>query len=501
MNDPLSSGLLNPDETDPLDCDVAIIGSGGGGSTAAVALASAGLDVLIIEEGSYIPATAVPSSATESFRQMWRNGGLTAALGRTPISYAEGRCVGGSTEINSAIFQRPAPQLFDQWSDTYRIDDFNESSLTPHFDWAAGAVSASATKGPLGPASDILKNGGEKLGWKISTLERGQKGCVGTNLCSFGCPTGGKQSMTASLLPLAVAHGCRILPESRVRKINRAGARVQSVTVGRRGPGRVLDTRIVTARKAVFLAAGAINTPALLLQNGLAGRSVGKTLRLHPSVRVLADFKDPVHAFDHRLPLYAVSEFLPDQRIGGSVMTPATFGLALAENWPHRAELLARPEHAAGYYAMARAEGNGTIRCLPGLDDPIVHYGLTSRDWRLLTECLARLTRVLFAAGATRVYPGISGHPGWRSPGAALAELGDPLNPKRTQLMTIHMFSSCRMGQAQACDVDSFGRVKDMENLFVSDASLIPEAMGVNPQATVMALARRTAHAYLDRSK
>lgn len=500
MTDPIAAALSNSNAEQSLDCDVAVIGSGAGGSTAALELASAGLDVLVIEEGGYIPAKSVPPSATESFQKMWRNGGLTAALGVSPVSYAEGRCLGGSTEINSAIFQRPAAVLLDQWAETYKIDSFGERHLTPHFDWAAAAVNASKTKGPLGRASDILKDGSEKLGWEVTALDRAQKNCVGTNLCSFGCPTGGKQSMTASLLPRATSQGCRILADARVKKINWSNGRVHSITTECRGSGDTPRSRTITVRKAVFLAAGAINTPALLMRNRLAGRAIGKTLRLHPSVRVLADFKDPVHAFDHRLPLQAVSEFLPDQRIGGSIMTPATFGLALAEDWKHRSGLLKRADHVAGYYAMARAEGNGTIWCLPGFDDPVVHYRMTKRDWRMLTECLARLTRVLFAAGAVRVFPGINDHPGWTSPGAAIAELGDPPAPKHTQLMTIHLFSSCRMGQASICDVDSYGRVKDMENLFVADASIIPEAMGVNPQAMVMALARRTAHAYLDRS-
>lgn len=494
--DALAGALIDPAAPGALECDVAVVGSGAGGSTVALELAAAGLSVMILEEGPYIPAQLVPDRATESFRAMWRNGGLTTALGKPPVSYAEGRCVGGSTEINSAIFQRLPEDLAAEWARTYAIAEFSDSALASHFDAVSQAVNASPTAPPLGRASDILREGGEKLGWRVTALERAQKGCVGTNLCSFGCPTGGKQSMTRSLLPRAAAAGLRVLPGCRVVGIERSGARATGLRVRLEDGGRTV-TRRVTAGRAVYLCAGAIGTPALLRRTGLAGANIGRTLRLHPSLRVLASFRDPVDAFDHRLPLYAVSEFMPDQRIGGSVMTPATFGMALAEDWAVRRPLLSMPKACAGYYAMARAEGMGTVTPLPGFRDPLVRYRLTRRDWRNLTEGLARLARVLFAAGADRLYPGIAGHAGWTTPGTALAEMGDLLAPAQTSLMTIHMFASCRMGESAQCDVDSFGRVKGLENLFVADASIIPEATGVNPQATVMALARRTAQAHL----
>jgi choline dehydrogenase-like flavoprotein len=69
----------------------------------------------------------------------------------------------------------------------------------------------------------------------------------------------------------------------------------------------------------------------------------------------------------------------------------------------------------------------------------------------------------------------------------------------RTNLMTIHLFSSCPMGEdARRCPVDSFGRVRGVAGLHVADGSLIPEAPGVNPQATIMALAYRCAEHALE---
>jgi choline dehydrogenase-like flavoprotein len=54
------------------------------------------------------------------------------------------------------------------------------------------------------------------------------------------------------------------------------------------------------------------------------------------------------------------------------------------------------------------------------------------------------------------------------------------------------------MGErADRCAVDSYGRVHGYENLFVSDASVLPDSPGVNPQGSVMAVARRNAQHFL----
>lgn len=306
--------------------------------------------------------------------------------------------------------------------------------------------------------------------------------------------------MTQSIIPRAAAQGLKVLPDCRVLRINTQGRRAQSVTarvVSDNGKSRTIK---ISATRAIFLCAGAIHSPVILQRSGIFDRRIGQTLRMHPTVRVIAQFKDRVNAFNNRLPLNAVSQFMPEQRIGGSILTPAMFGLALNEDWHLRSHLLDDAERCASYYAMCRPEGVGTISSIPGLRDPIVRFGLTDGDWRKLTEGLMRLCRVLFAAGAEQIFPSIKGHSGWTSEAAATAELQDRLDPKQTHLMSIHLFSSAAIGEHNQCGVDSYGRVKSWDNIFVADASLIPEATGVNPQGTVMALAARAADAYLSTS-
>jgi choline dehydrogenase-like flavoprotein len=74
------------------------------------------------------------------------------------------------------------------------------------------------------------------------------------------------------------------------------------------------------------------------------------------------------------------------------------------------------------------------------------------------------------------------------------------MTPERTSLMTIHLFSSCPMGEERRlCAADSFGQVHGVPGLYLGDASLLCTPPSVNPQGTIMALARRNALKFLGR--
>jgi choline dehydrogenase-like flavoprotein len=480
--------------------DALVIGSGAGGSCVADVFTAAGLDVLMVEEGPSVPAEAAASRATEAFPRSWRGGGLTAALGSPPIAYAEGRCVGGGTEINSAIFEEVAPDLLDLWGTRYEIADFSAATLAPFYSRAAAVVNASITPEPAGPPTDILIRAGEKLGWKVTPLKRGQRHCVGTNFCPFVCPTGGKQSMSATLIPQALNRGLQLFPETRVERLEHTGGRVTAaIARQRQEDGSYKRLRIEAAR--VFVCGGAIQTPALLRRSGVT-RHVGTTLRLHPTIKCVAVFDHNLDADRYRLPLAAITQFMPEQRIGGSVFTPALFALALAEDWTTRRHLMDEWQRCGTYYAMIRPNGIGSVRPLPFVAEPLVRYALAPEDWVRLGQALSRLGEAMFAAGALTVYPSISGHPGWTQSDRAREFLDRPLPKSQTNLMTIHLFGSCPMGENRDISaVGSFGRVHGFENLVVADGSLIPEAPGVNPQATIMALGFRNAEMAVASSK
>jgi choline dehydrogenase-like flavoprotein len=492
------SGALGLDGPQSLSCEVLVIGTGAGGASVAATLSEAGADVLMLEEGPYIPAAEAPAGLSRSMLKMWRGGGLLTTLG-SQVAFAEGRCVGGGTEINSAIFQATPDSVLKEWAAANGIGDFTPSSLKPYFDRASAVVNASLTPGPAGPPTEILARAGRAMGWKVSELDRGQRNCVGTNMCSAACPTGGKQSMTATLIPQALARGARLLPQARVRKLMVAGARVTGAQARVTG-GDGKQHNVTIAADTVFVCAGTTQTPALLARSGIRSEA-GRSFQLHPTIRLLARFKDQINAQRYRLPLVAITEFMPELRFGGSVFTLPTYGMAMAEDWKNRADRLSDYARHAIYYAMIKPDGVGRIHTIPGLDEPVTRYALTERDRRRLWRGAQTLAQGLFAAGAEHVTPSVIGHHGWADAGAASRDCDLP-PASRTNLMTIHLFASCPMGEKAGIHaVDSLGRLRRHENVIVADGSVLPGAPGVNPQATIMALSMRAADAWLSRRR
>ena len=112
-----------------------------------------------------------------------------------------------------------------------------------------------------------------------------------------------------------------------------------------------------------------------------------------------------------------------------------------------------------------------------------------------LIEMMIVVTLLAVAAGLT--YPSVTGGVVARR-SEDLVHWWDALTRNRANLMTVHLTSTVRMGEdRRATAADSFGRVWGFENLRVNDASLLPDAPGVNPQAAIMTIAARNTDHFL----
>jgi choline dehydrogenase-like flavoprotein len=118
---------------------------------------------------------------------------------------------------------------------------------------------------------------------------------------------------------------------------------------------------------------------------------------------------------------------------------------------------------------------------------------MTDADQSRLARGLLHLGEVLLAAGASELYPSIAGAPVARRV-EDLVAWWDAFTPSSANLMTVHLTSTVRMGDDRSkTGADSFGGVWGYRNLRINDASLLPDAPGVNPQAAIMTIATRNA--------
>ena len=480
----VASFFINTPERDR--CEVTVIGSGPGGAVTACLLAEAGRRVKLCEEGEHRPLESCRPFSVEEMLQKYRAGGITVAMGSSKIAYVEGRCVGGGSEINSGLYHRTPPEMLARWRQEFQVDGLRDEDLTPHFLACEKDLSVGLLQTPAPAASLKLHEGAARLNWKSMEVPRWF--AYDETRAADGTLGGQRQSMTRTYIPRALQAGGELHPRTRITRLRREGSgwRVEGLEAGGR-PVRFLSD-------AVFVCAGAVQTPALLLRSGIS-TNIGQSLQLHPTVKITAEFGGQVNFPGLGVPVHQVKEFAPRLSFGCSISSPPFLAVGMLDHPRHLDELVRHWRNAAVYYAMIAPVGTGTIRTLPGFAAPLVRYRLTAEDYLALGEGLQKLGQLLFAAGAIRQYPGLHG-PRLESP-KDLARLARAL-PVSAHLMTIHLFSSCPMGEdPKRCAASSFGAIPGVPNLFINDASLLCTAPGVNPQGSIMALARRNALKFL----
>jgi choline dehydrogenase-like flavoprotein len=478
------------DPPDRLSAEIVVLGSGPGGATTACVLAEAGRDVLLVEEGPYVPPDAVEPFSRAELVMKCRNGGLTCTFGRTQVQYVEGRCVGGGSEVNSGLYHRTPPDVLAEWQARFDIESLTEADMSQHFEAIERELNVSKLPGPAPPASLKLHEGATRLGWHSLEVPRWYTYAPATN----GAVSATKQTMTRTLVPRALAGGARLVPQARAARIRRTADRWEVLVDHESSSGA---RRMLTlGAPVVFIACGAIQTPALLIRSRISRRA-GHTLHLHPTVKAVARFHEEVNLPHMGVPVHQVKEFAPRISLGCSISSLPYLKLAMLDYSHEFGEVDRDWRRMAIYYATTRV-GQGTVRTVPWHHDPLVRYRLDDADLATLAEGLRQLGRCLFAAGAEVLYPSITGSTPLTGEDD-LCRIPDRLPPDRTNLMTIHLFSSCPMGEDRnRCVADSFGRVHDCPGLLIADASLLPGPPGVNPQGSIMAIARRNALHFLE---
>jgi choline dehydrogenase-like flavoprotein len=118
----------------------------------------------------------------------------------------------------------------------------------------------------------------------------------------------------------------------------------------------------------------------------------------------------------------------------------------------------------------------------------VIRYSLAEQDLAKFRAGLERLRQLFEAAGAREVYLPL---PSGVTPASA--------RPRDLKLMAFHPLGTARADARASHGVtDGNLAVHGVEGLYIADGSVVPSALGVNPQLTIMALATRLAFHLLD---
>jgi choline dehydrogenase-like flavoprotein/protein-S-isoprenylcysteine O-methyltransferase Ste14 len=484
----LKSGeSLEKDEQ--LEVDAVVVGTGAGGAVAAYELASRGHAVLMVEEGRWFGRHEFTGPPAPTSRKMFRDGGLTFAIGNVFAPVWVGVTVGGTTTVNSGTCYRTPEAIFERWRKELGLEMFSSASMTPYFERVEQALGVAPTsEAQLTGNARAVARGAAKLGLAAHPIHRNAPGCDGQGRCIYGCPTAAKRSTDVSYVPMALEKGAQLYAQTKAVELLRGdGGRVTGL-VARTASG----ARITVKAKATVLAGGALMTPLLLLQEQLGGAMVGRNLSLHPAGPVLAELDEAAN-MEQGVPQGLAIEALASEgiMIEESGNPPEVIGVALPLVGERFSRLIERHAHLAAFGYMIGDTSRGQVR--RGAHGALsISYSLNDEDVKRMHRALVTVSELFLASGAKTVFPAVRG----------LDALTDAAGLERLKAMTlgagdfamsaVHPLGTARLGADPAVSVvGADHQVHGVPGLYVIDGSSVPTALGVNPQITIMAMAAR----------
>jgi len=430
--------------------DVVVVGSGAGGGVVAAELAQAGRKVLLLEAGPHLTSADFRRWEAKADHDLYWPLRFAPLPGGDLLTFLSGRCVGGSTTINTKVALRAHERDVAKWHPASgltneRGEPFSLADLHEYYNRVESVLHVR-----------------ERDDWEK---------CVHTAQVGFralGADLEPVMSYTDDTLEL------------------RTGVRVERVLVDdAHGTPRATGVEYVDAAgeqhaaraRFVVVAAGALNSPLLLLRSGFTNPAIGRHVGLHPLRLVHGLFDEPQDA--HRVyPITAHCMKFQTDDLGGfvveasTIMDPIAFATTARDEtgplWGDRlVETLRAYRRWNGLLAMVNDENNASVS-LDADGRERYEVDLQPSEHARLDAALRFSRQVLEAAGAKRIC--------W------------------TGLISTHTQGGCRMGDDPARSVvDRNGESHEVKGLFVGDASVLPRTLSVNPSLTIMALATRLA--------
>jgi len=489
-----------------VNAEVCIVGSGAGGAVLAHELTARGLDVVMLEEGSYHTRRDFKMDEAWAYPHLYQEM-ANRATDDLAIRILQGRSVGGTTTINWTTCFRTPPRITQVWRERFGMTALTDEALRPHFEalekrlhiheWPLDQINQNNRK---------LWEGCEKLGYDHKLIRRNVHKCVNLGYCGVGCPVDAKQSMLVTFLPDAVEKGLRLYANASARRLEVSGSRVTAVHAEVRDPAtdKPRGVKLTVRAKVVAVSGGAINSPALLLRSGLdQGGKVGRRTFLHPTVVSVGIFDEEIAAYAGA-PQSVYSHQFIDRgagKVGWFTETSPIHPVVAAVSFAgfgegHRELIRALPNLNAVVASLADGllpdEVGATVKLRGGGDARLsIHYDLQPSHFEAARVSQAELAKIQFAAGAKQVVT-LHEAPVVMNSEKELGKLDSaPWERCRTRFFSAHQMGGCPMGSDPAKSVVTPElRFRGMENLFVVDGSIFPTSLGVNPQQTIYGLAR-----------
>jgi choline dehydrogenase-like flavoprotein len=426
--------------------DVIIVGTGAGGATVAHELCNENLNLLILDKGSKIPRgnavskikitklnleieSQLDNTEYEFLNQPAELMEIVGVGGTTPVSLANACYACTSCYKNSATaqFKGHDLELFEELLDASK--ELKVGSLPSHM---------------MGPATTRLMREGEKLGYFLEPMPKfiDFSKCDSCGLCILGCTKGAKWDATDFIRDVESSENPpEIETNFTVTKILHNEGKVQGIEgIDKSGELKVYKSKIVV------LGAGALNTPQILINSDIS-KDVGEGLFTDLFITVGGFLKDV--ELNKEIPMAVKSEF------GPYFLSPHYAGQLVGMINDKGFE--ADESDVMGIMIKIADESNGKI-----LKDGTITKKLTERDLKLFKKGYKKSVELLTAMGV------------------------DPDSISSTSIRGAHPGGTAAIGKVVNKNLET-----KVAGLYITDASVIPQAPGRPPILTITALAKR----------
>ena len=453
--------------------DVVIVGAGVSASFIAWNLAEKGIKCLLLEAGSYFHAETYPTNELDSNSKLYWGGGLELNTEAT-IGFLRPKVVGGGSVVNQALLDRFDDIAFNDWQKESGIDYFSKEKLSVYYDIVDEQVESQEIPEEFrNRNARIFEDGFNNNGYKCAPLVRAQKDCKYENgndciECLCGCRIDSKQSTPITVLKRAVEKGARVVPDFEVHSIISGEVCIVS--------GKFTNKQTGEFRaKKIILAAGSVGNPRILLNSGYKNPIIGKGFYTHPQQMIFGLYDEVINA--HKGPFQSLKSDDETFRLEGFKLEnvfgpPVGLSMLFPDFGKKHRRLMEKIDHLACIEVAVRDTATGSLS-YSKKGKPIIRKPFNKEDIRRWNKGKQAIYNIFKSTGAREIIPGFV-----------------PIG--------LHQMGGCAIGSNPAKSVvDPEFKLHEDKNVFIADGSIFPNAPGINPSMTIMALSIKSCESIL----
>ncbi|MBV1919650.1 MAG: GMC family oxidoreductase [Pseudomonadales bacterium] len=482
---------------------VCIIGSGCGGATLAKRLTDFGVDVIVLEQGSYVPAAKMDQREINMVGRLYADRGFGTATDSS-TTLLHGNNVGGASVHYWADSYRTPQDKIDSWQQEYGIKGHGLAELNPAFDQIEKSLNIHEATDPyFNVINQKIRGASKTLSWHGHRVPQARKNCTASGHCMHGCLYDAKQSQMITHIPAAIKQGARVFANARAGKLVHQDRRVKHVRVDIMDPvlNKPSGKTITINADVVAVASGGYSSSYYLMQQGFKKQlpALGKYFSMNPSTMVHSLFDEDIIQWRNIPAAWGIDEYRQRRYQEGQYKEG---GYLLMPNQLHPPTLAGMiPGFGEKHqdWMMNAPKIGGTISWIDDIEDELgeirlksngareVHYPYGETTQKVLKDSLEKQVILNFEMGAKKVL--IAGVQGIElSSINEMKRLGDVmLTSAGLFLASPHPGGGCRMGEDPKISVvNSEHKVHGWDNLFVSDSSVFPSSSSLDPSLSIM---------------